>query len=178
MMSVVGYEPDVRYGLLETVREYAGEKLAEAGERDQARNRHREHFLHLADIWAAASDYWNWSLWLRRLVADHDDFAAALEWSHVRGDDDALLRLAAANWPYWYWGETLGWRRWLVEAVERCTTRSRARVEALIAVASLLRRSGEDPSTGEALLAEARNVALGLPGGQAVAQVDFYRAPS
>ena len=155
---------------------YAGHKLVAAGEADQARTRHRDHFLGLADAWAAASDYWSWWQWLRRLVADRDDFAAALEWSLERGDDDALLHLAAAHWPYWYWGETLGWRRWLVEAVERCPTPGPARVEALVALASLLQRSGEEPARCEALFAEARRVALGLPGGQSVAQVDFYRA--
>jgi tetratricopeptide (TPR) repeat protein len=176
LLPVASDEPEVRYNLLETVREYVGQQLAEAGERDDVRTRYRDHFLGLADAWAAASDYWNWWLWLRRLDADHDNFAAALEWSRTRGDDDALLHLAAAHWPYWYWGETLGWRRWLVEAVERCTTPGPARVEALIALASLLMRSGEEPTRCEALFAEARDVALGLPGGQPVAQVNFYRA--
>jgi predicted ATPase len=176
MLFVVDDGREARYGLLETIREYAGHKLVEAGEADQARTRHRDHFLGLADTWAAASDYWNWWLWLRRLVADRDDFTAALEWSLERGDDDALLHLAAAHWPYWYWGETLGWRVWLVEAVERCPTPGPARVEALVALASLLKRTGEEPARCETLFAEARHVALGLPGGQSVAQVDFYRA--
>jgi hypothetical protein len=65
-----------------------------------------------------------------------------LHWSWANGDHDALLRLAAAQWPYWYWGEALGWRHWLPEALDRCDTPSPARVEALIALASLLMRSG------------------------------------
>jgi predicted ATPase len=176
MVSVVSSEPDVRYGLLETVREYAELQLQESGDADAVRTRHRDHFLDRADDWATASDYWNWGWWLRRLVADHDNFAAALEWSSTRGDDEQLLRLAAAHWPYWYWGETLGWRRWLVEAVERCPSSSPARVEALIALASLLMRSGEQPARWQAMFAEATEVACRLPGSQAAAQVDFYRA--
>lgn len=178
LVSVTSGEPEIRYGLLETVREYAGQELAEAGEEDEARTRHRDHFLGMAESWAAASDYWNWGLWLRRLVADREDFTAALEWSRAREDDDALLHLAAAHWPYWYWGETLGWRRWLVEAVERCTTPSPARVEALIALASLLQRAGEESMRCEALFVEASDVARDLPGAQSGAQVDFYRAHS
>jgi len=60
MVSVVSDEPDVRYGLLETVREYASLRLGEAGEADAVRTRHRDHFLDQTDSWAATSDYWNW----------------------------------------------------------------------------------------------------------------------
>ncbi len=179
MLSVVvavGDEPEVRYRLLETIREYAGQELANAGEWDDARTRHRDYFLGMADDWATASDYWNWWSWLRSLEADHDNFTAALEWSQTTGDDDALLRLATAHWPYWYWGEKLDWRRWLVDAIGRCVTPGPARVEALIALASLLMRSGAEPARYQPLFAEARKVALSLPDGQSVAQVDFYRA--
>ena len=49
-------------------------------------------------------------------------------------------------------------------------------MEALIGLASLLGRSGEDPTHCEALFAEAEDVALALPGDQPLAQVEFYRA--
>jgi predicted ATPase/DNA-binding SARP family transcriptional activator len=176
MVYVSSEESEVRYGLLETVREYAAQKLIEAGEADHTRTRHRDFFLGLADRWAARWNYWNWWLWLRQISADQDNFAAALEWSSARGDDHALLRLAAAHWPYWYWGEVLGWRQWLAEAINRCDTPSPARVEALIALASLLMRSGEDDQRCEVLFREAKEVAVGLPSEQCVAQVDFYRA--
>ncbi|HVL83203.1 MAG TPA: hypothetical protein VM367_02770 [Pseudonocardia sp.] len=176
MVSVAGYEPEVRYVLLETVREYAGRALADAGETDDARRRHRDFFLDLADRWASGSDYWNWGLWLRRISADRDDFAAALEWSSATGDDEELLRLAVAHWPYWYWGEAPGWRPWLVTALGRCATPCPARVEALIALATLLARTREDPARSAALFHEARDVAAGLPDPQPLAQVDFYRA--
>jgi predicted ATPase/DNA-binding SARP family transcriptional activator len=176
MVSVGSEEPDMRYALLETVREYAHEKLTEAGEADDVRTRHRDFFLGLADRWAARTDYWDWWLWIPQVSTDHDNFAAALEWSWEKGDHDALLRLAAAHWPYWYWGEGLGWRHWLPEAINRCDTPSPARVEALIALASLLQRSGEDAQRSEALFGEAKDVAVGLASEQLVAQVDFYQA--
>jgi predicted ATPase/DNA-binding SARP family transcriptional activator len=176
MVAVFTEEPQIRYGLLETVREYATGRMTEAGEADEVRTRHRDIYLGLADDWASATHYWNWWQWLRRISADRDDFAAALEWSLTRGDREALLRLAAAHWPYWYWGEAPGWRRWLGAAVERCTTASAARVEALLALASLLTRSGADLPRSEALFAQARQVAVGLPDPQSLAQVDFYRA--
>jgi predicted ATPase/DNA-binding SARP family transcriptional activator len=176
MVAVVGDEPEVRYGLLEIVREYASLQLGEAGEAEAVRTRHRDHFLDQADRWTATSGYWNWWWWLGRLSADRDNFAAAMEWSQTRGDDEELLRLAAAHWPHWYWGETLGWRHWLVEAVDRCRTTSPARVEALVALASLLMRAGEDAPRCHALFVEARAVAQRLPDGQPTAQVDFYHA--
>ena len=88
----------------------------------------------------------------------------------------ALLRLAAAQWPYWYWGEALGWRHWLPDALDRCDTSSPARVEALIALASLLMRSGEDARRWEALFDEAHELAVSLASEQLVAQVNFYHA--
>jgi hypothetical protein len=176
MVSVSSEEPHVRYALLETVREYAHQKLTGAGEADQVRTRHRDFFLGLADDWAARTEYWDWWLWIPQISADHDNFAAALEWSEGKGDHDALLRLAAAHWPYWYWGEGLGWRHWLPEAINRCDTPSPARVEALIALASLLQRSGEDGQRCEALFQAAKDVAVGLASEQLVAQVNFYQA--
>jgi hypothetical protein len=176
MVSVGSEVPEVRYRLLDTVREYAHQKLTEAGEADEVGTRHRDFFLSLADHWAARTNYWDWWLWIRQVSADQDNFAAALEWSRATGDDDALLRLAAAHWPYWYWGEALGWRHWLPEAINRCDTPSPARVEALIALASLLMRSGEDDGRCEALFQEAGDVAVGLRSDKLVAQVNFYEA--
>jgi predicted ATPase len=176
MVSVVSEEPELRYGLLETIREYAGQKLTESGEADEVHTRHRDFFLGLADDWAAGANYWNWWLWIRQISADRDNYVAALEWSSAKGDDDALLRLAAAHWPYWYWGEALGWRHWLPEAIDRCGTPSPARVEALIALASLLGRSGEDGRRCDALFQEAKEVAVRLADDQTIAQVNFYQA--
>jgi len=176
MVSIASEEPEVRYRLLETVREYASQKLTEAGEADEFCSRHRDFFLGLADDWSARTNYWDWWRWIPRINADHDNFVASLEWSSTTGDHDALLRLAAAHWPYWYWGEALGWRQWLTEAVDQCKVPSPARVEALIALASLLMRSGEDGERFQELFGEARDVAVGLANDQLVGQVNFYQA--
>jgi len=176
MVVIAGDEAPVRYRLLETVREYAQQQLAQAGESDDAGTRHRDFFLGLADEWARRTKYWDWWLWIGRITADQDNFAAALEWSRANGDDEALLRLVAAHWPHWYWGEAVGWEQWLPPAVERCRAPSPARVEALIALASLRLRSGEDAQRAKAFFHEARDVATGLGIDQLVAQVNFYEA--
>ena len=176
MVGVSSEEPEVRYTLLETVREYAGQKLAEAGELEPARTRHRDFFLGQADRWAERSRFHDWGSWIHEVIADQDNFAAALAWSSAQDDHEELLRLAAAHWPYWYWAESLGWRQWLAEALNRCPTPSPARAEALIGLATLLRGSAEDGPDIEALFQEAMAVAEGLGSDQLIAQVDFYWA--
>ncbi len=176
MVSVSSEEPEVRYALLETVREYAGQKLAEAGETEEVRRRQRDYFLGLADQWALRSDYHHWGPWVGQVTTDHDNFHAALEWSGVQGDHEELLRLAAALWPYWYWTESLDWRQWLPEALDRCRTPSPARIEALIGLATLLRGLAGESDRCETLFDEALAVASCLESDELVAQVGFYRS--
>jgi predicted ATPase/class 3 adenylate cyclase/Tfp pilus assembly protein PilF len=98
---------EARYHLLETVRQYAREKLSEAGEIEEARNRHLEYFMHLAE--AAEPELLRSKQvgWLKRLEDDFDNFRAALEWS--QGDPAPLrsektlekgLRLGSAIWRF------------------------------------------------------------------------------
>jgi predicted ATPase/DNA-binding XRE family transcriptional regulator len=90
----------VRYRFLETIRQYAGEKLLEAGEASTARDRHRDHFLAWAERAAPEVVGRDQLAWLARLDAEHDNLRAALEWS--RGDgSDRELRLAAALAHFW-----------------------------------------------------------------------------
>jgi predicted ATPase/DNA-binding SARP family transcriptional activator len=175
LITVWSNDPEVRYGLLETVREYAGQKLAEAGELEATRARQRDYCLGLVDRWIEESAYHRWDPWIRRLIAD-GGFATAMEWSLVQGDNDELLRLAAAHWPYWYWTETPGWRRWLEAALARCDTPSRDRVEALIGQATLLRDHPGESGRCDALLDEALETAQLLESDHLVAQAGFYRS--
>ena len=142
MVSVFSEEPEARYGLLETIREYAGQKLAEVGELEAVRTRHRDFFLGLADRWAARTRYDDWAPWINTVIVDQESFNAALEWSLAQGDHEQLLRLAGAHWAYWYWTEYAGfWEDWLEKALALCEEPSPARVEALVGLATLLRWS-------------------------------------
>ena len=74
-------ETETRYRLLETIRHYAAEKLAESGLADAARQRHFACFLDLAK---RAADGLAGPLaleWLDRLESDHDNVRAALDWA-------------------------------------------------------------------------------------------------
>jgi len=88
-----------RFRMLETIREYALERLVAEGESESVRRRHTEHFLELAE---------RLELKLREETAlatierDHDNFRAALTFAARSGAPDLRLRLCAALWRFWY----------------------------------------------------------------------------
>ncbi|WP_431958980.1 BTAD domain-containing putative transcriptional regulator [Actinacidiphila sp. bgisy160] len=96
-----GGDGGVRYRLLQTIRAYAAERLAETGESEALRGAHAVYFLDLAltaDPWLRRAEQLEW---LRRLAADHDNLHAALRGSVAAGDTALALRLLAALCTYW-----------------------------------------------------------------------------
>ena len=87
----------MRFGLLEAVREYALEQLAEHGETAAIRRRHAAYYLALAE--QAEPQLWGpqQARWLDRLESEHDNLRAALGWAMAH-DPAAALRSAAAIW--------------------------------------------------------------------------------
>jgi len=103
-----------RYGLLESVRQYAGEKLERAGEAAAVRRRHCDWCLGFAERAAAAMSGPEAKAWMARFDAEHDNFRSALEWSSADpGGADAALRLAGRLSGFWnfrgHWHEGRGW---------------------------------------------------------------------
>ena len=101
-----------RYRLLETVRQYALEKLGESGEADAVRTRHRDYYTSTAaqlDIPARTG----WEGQLDRAEADIDNLRAAFAWSRETGEIELALRLASSLQPLWLTRgrvvEGLGW---------------------------------------------------------------------
>ncbi|MCV6962594.1 LuxR family transcriptional regulator [Mycobacterium intermedium] len=89
-----------RYRLLETVRQYAQEKLAESGEGDKARSRHRDHFTSLAIAFdaPAGTDYEQQS---EQIELNFDNMRAAFAWSRENGDTAQALTLVSSLQPLW-----------------------------------------------------------------------------
>ncbi|MDQ2808277.1 MAG: tetratricopeptide repeat protein, partial [Chloroflexota bacterium] len=123
--SLVLLEPDptgtARYSLLETIRQYTRDRLAEAGEAAATRTRHRDWFLALAEAAEAPIREQQAAHWLNRVEREHDNLRAALAWSHDAPDGlEAELRLAGALQTFWirrgYWIEG---RAWLEAALDR-----------------------------------------------------------
>ena len=113
-----------RYRLLETIREYAGEKLAEARETDRLRDRHLDLFLDRAEEAAPKLNDAYQQLWLNWLEGEHDNLRAALAWSLENGRIEEGLRIATALVRFWeirgYVHEGLAWfQRLLLQADER-----------------------------------------------------------
>ena len=100
LVTVTG-EIDVRYHLLETVRAYAAERLAEAGEQDQVQAAHAGYFLALAERAAPELRGPDQLDWLALLSAEHDNSAAALRYAIDSQDAPTALRFVAAL--CWFW---------------------------------------------------------------------------
>lgn len=96
-------EETTRYGMLETIHQYAVEKLAEVVEAEAARSRHRDWYLALAEAAELPLRGPDQTQWLIRLATEHDNLRAALAWS-VRDAHgaEAGLRLAGALWRFWW----------------------------------------------------------------------------
>jgi predicted ATPase/class 3 adenylate cyclase len=123
-----GRDGDPRIGLLEVIREYALERLTEAGELEETRLRHAEHFTAFAEEAKAKYNTPEHLATLDRLEAEHDNLRAALAWSlEARPADPAAggerttvgLRLVYALASFWYHhGHAVEGRRWLERAVD------------------------------------------------------------
>ncbi|HEX2647380.1 MAG TPA: LuxR family transcriptional regulator, partial [Candidatus Dormibacteraeota bacterium] len=131
-----------RYRMLDTIRDYAVEKLD--GHIDtEARQRQARYYLD----WCAAATKELSSpdqiAWLNRLDEESPNIRAALEWMLPRQPDDAL-RLAASLGRYWYMRRRLAeGADWLDHALEATPTPSEGRARGLLAVARLRSRAGE-----------------------------------
>jgi predicted ATPase len=90
-----------RYRMLETVRAYGLERLAEAGEETAVRGAFAAHFLDLAETADPRLRSAGQGRWLRELAAEQDNLHAALRWTIARRDADAALRFVLAL--SWYW---------------------------------------------------------------------------
>ena len=115
-----GEEP--RYFLLETIRQYAREKLAENGESESIRNRHREYFCGLIERLEPSLRGPDQVALLHSMERDLDNLRAALEWS-LDYDVFAGLRLASGLEWFWHlqhhWLEGIDWLEKLLQAEEK-----------------------------------------------------------
>jgi predicted ATPase/DNA-binding SARP family transcriptional activator len=93
-----------RYRMLDTIREYARDRLAEAGESDLARHAHLAYFTGLAETADPRLRRADQLEWLATLEAEHDNIAVALRGALAAGEAHGAMRLAAAAGWYWWLG--------------------------------------------------------------------------
>jgi predicted ATPase len=131
-----------RYRLLETVRQYAAEQLAEAGEREAFERRHREWYVELAESDPTPAGDLPARDRLRRLDLERDNLRAALA-SALADDPRVGLRLAVALWRFWLMrGYLAEGYRWLDASLAAAPEHTAVRARALLAACLVGLRRG------------------------------------
>ena len=143
---------DDRFLMLETIREYALERLAGSAEAEELRRRHATFFSALAEQ-AYEHRFDAEAEWSERLETDHDDLRAALDWLAVSAPDLALELAGALGWFWLSHGLLAEGRGRLAGALAGSTATGRSRARALTASGSLTARCG-DADEGRTLLTE------------------------
>jgi predicted ATPase/class 3 adenylate cyclase len=126
-----------RFWMLETIREYAAERLEAYGEADGLPQRHAQHFLALAE--EAEPNLRGYSReWLDRLEREHDNLRAALDRFGTSGESELTLRLAGAVSRFWdEKGHLTEGRRRLESALRTDNRPTAARAKALNGAADM-----------------------------------------
>ncbi len=153
-----------RFTMLETIREYALDKLESSGEESATMQAHAAYSLVLAEEQASESEDSQQAQWLDRMALDQDNFRAALEWLIASGNADWGLRLGSALFRFWETSERLaegrdGLARLLQLPGAAAPTRLRSRV---LFAAGVLAVDQGDYVAADSLFRESLNLAFKL----------------
>jgi predicted ATPase/serine/threonine protein kinase len=160
-----------RFTMLETIREYALEKLEASGEAASTKRAHAAYCLVVAEEEAAQPKGTEAPEWLERFALEHDNFRAALEWLTETRDAGWGLRLGTALFRFWEAREYLAEGRDRLGRLLKATSAagpSRARVRALFSAGVLAGEQGEY-AAAVALMRESLQMARQLHDEQGVA---------
>ena len=148
---------ETHYRLLEVLRQYAQERLAESDDCGVLRTRHLRFYLDRAEEAEDRLSGPEQAAYLGCLDSECDNFRAALAWS-LTSPAAAGLRLAGALWRFWY---TRGWagegRRWLADLLAASADRTLERARALYG-AGVLANSQSDYAAAAPLLDESLQI--------------------
>ena len=149
-----------RFVMLETIREYALEKLEASGEEALTKRAHAAYCLVLAEEEATACGA-EGAEWLERFALEHDNFRAGLEWLTETGDAEWGLRLGAAMFRFWEMREYLaegrdGLGKLLKLAGAAAPTKARARA---LFTAGVLAGEQGDYAAADVLIRESLDIA-------------------
>ena len=96
-----GVDGEVRFGMLETIRDFAHERLVESGKEPELRERHAAWYLALAERVQPEIMGSEKGRWLDGLNLEHDNLRAAIGWAIERGEVETAMRLVSALWRFW-----------------------------------------------------------------------------
>ncbi len=171
---VLGVAEDGRFGMLETLRDYATARLEASGRAAQVRRRHVAYYLALADrVDPQTRTPGSWT-WIGGLEQEGGNLRAALGWALQDGDTDSAPGLAGPLGWYWFLGNQQEGRRWLGRLLDIApASRTPHLARALRAYA--LVQAFHQPDHAERAAREALSIAeeLGDTWGQAIAKLLF-----
>jgi len=138
---------ETRYRMLETIRQYAREKLLEVGGGEVIRDKHLDYFVKLIERAKHELYRFNQAYWFNRLEDDVDNLRMALGWAL---DTDVESGLQITSTPYRFWWmrgyfQELG--EWLRQLLERYNKADALHAQALAIYASCAFRKGNFPET-------------------------------
>jgi predicted ATPase/class 3 adenylate cyclase len=154
--SLIGQEQfregKVRFRMLETIHEFAAERLAGSGELEDIRRNHAQHFRDLAEEAEPHLTGEEQARWMQRLEREHENLRAALDWAESAPDADMALRIAAI-WRFWQLSARLAEGRARLErilALPGAKSRDALRVRALGALGGILYWQNDFEGMGDA----------------------------
>jgi predicted ATPase/serine/threonine protein kinase len=160
-----------RFVMLETIREYALEKLEASGEEALTKRAHAAYCLVLSEEEATEQSGPEGAEWLDRFAFEHDNFRAGLEWLTETGDAEWGLRLGAALFRFWEMREYLAEGRSRLGKLLKLAGAAgptKARARALFAAGVLAGEQG-DYASADTLVSESLDIARQLKDEQGVA---------
>ena len=148
MLTTVSGQLQVRYRLLETVREYGARHLAARGDEDDVRESHADYFLGLAEQAGEEIVTPGFTAWISRLEGWYEDLQAALAWSLARHPRAQTLRVAPTMYHFWFrTGNARDVDRWsgpMLEDAEQAPAQLLAAAHLCAAFAATIRGGQEE----------------------------------
>ena len=130
LRSEDGAEDEPRFGILETVREFAAERLTESGEEEATRDAHAAFFRVLVEQARAGMEGPEEAAWHARLTVEHANVRVALGWLLERGEAETALAMATGVRRFWefryHYAEGISWLERALAAAGPTPTRVRA----------------------------------------------------
>jgi predicted ATPase/class 3 adenylate cyclase len=120
---------EVRYNMLESIHQYARERLTEAGEEQRLYERHAEYYTTFSERLSQGLQGREMLVWLERLLPETDNAKAAREWALDRRLDMALSMAGASMLVTRYWFFSSEDIRWLEQVVRRARANPEAETD-------------------------------------------------
>jgi predicted ATPase len=149
--SLEGLDGDLRFVMLETIREFGLEQLKTTGAADAIWRRYAEHFLTLVEQAESGLSGPEQAVWLDRIEEEHDNLRAVLGWA-LEHHDEVGLRLSAGLGQFWsIRGYVTEGRAWLERAALQAASAPLAvQAPVLLAVGQLAVLQDDHERAGEA----------------------------